>query len=930
MTPVCHPRSRAFCQRPGLSLVLGLAALTAFIPAVAAAGSNARSSISGLDTNARISCQLAVEETLWKHRIWPAENPGSKPGFSDVMSWEAVESRVRETQARSRALAELWDVQITPAMLQAEIDRQAAQTRNPSLLQDLRAALGDQPRLVAECLARPALVNSLFEKHLARDSRFGAIELDPWWSADGEGFAADEIPNGGTYYLPAVGAGQACDDTWSDTAAIPLTTLGRAAWTGSEMIFLSDGEQGHRYSPATDSWETMTVFGHPGAVSEFSAVWTGTEMIMWGGCSGHPEFCTTQQGGRYNPTTDTWSQTSIVDSASPRRWHDAIWTGSEMIVWGGCTEDSSGDRNCSAELNTGGRYDPDADAWSAVTTVGAPAARREPEMVWTGSQMIVWSGASSSDPGGRYDPSTDSWLSISLTDAPDGMKSPLVWTGTEMVAWGGCLDWPACNVPTDSGGRYNPSSDSWTPISGTGALSARMQHSAVWSGSQMVVFGGSSDGLDVLGDGARYTPGADFWAPINPTGAPSARRSHEAVWANDEMILWGGWLPATSRNGARYSPATDTWAAMSDTDPNSFREQHTAVWTGAEMIVWGGRGDRVVGGLTTGRIYYPATDSWVAESASGLASGLGHSAIWTGTEMIIWGGYVQPSPGEGARYNPTTDAWTATSTVGAPPASANHTAVWTGTTMIVWGGSLQSDLYSQGGGRYDVATDTWQPVTLTAAPSARYAATAVWTGDVMVVWGGVGSTELLADGGRYDPASNSWAPVSATNQPLARVLHTAFWSGSEMIVWGGAADVSPWDLRNDGGKYDPLSDTWVATNLTGAPEVRARHSSVWTGTEMIVWGGCNGAGCSDPLFSGGRYDLTTDEWQPTSEIGAPQQRQFHSAVWTGTEMIVWGGFGGRDTLHTGSRYATAQACANEIFADGFESGDLSAWNVGAP
>jgi len=61
-------------------------------------------------------------------------------------------------------------------------------------------------------------------------------------------------------------------------------------------------------------------------------------------------------------------------------------------------------------------------------------------------------------------------------------------------------------------------------------------------------------------------------------------------------------------------------------------------------------------------------------------------------------------------------------------------------------------------------------------------------------------------------------------------------------------------------------------------------------------------------------------------------RQFHSAVWTGSEMIVWGGDGGGGVgrLNTGGRYAATQSCTNEIFADGFESGDLSAWDVAVP
>ena len=43
---------------------------------------------------------------------------------------------------------------------------------------------------------------------------------------------------------------------------------------------------------------------------------------------------------------------------------------------------------------------------------------------------------------------------------------------------------------------------------------------------------------------------------------------------------------------------------------------------------------------------------------------------------------------------------------------------------------------------------------------------------------------------------------------------------------------------NTGGRYNPSTDTWTATS-TGAnvPAAREVHTAVWTGTEMIVWGG---------------------------------------------------------------------------------------------
>jgi hypothetical protein len=69
-----------------------------------------------------------------------------------------------------------------------------------------------------------------------------------------------------------------------------------------------------------------------------------------------------------------------------------------------------------------------------------------------------------------------------------------------------------------------------------------------------------------------------------------------------------------------------------------------------------------------------------------------------------------------------------------------------------------------------------------------------------------------------------------------------------MIVWGGASEIA---IFNDGGKYNPGTNSWVATTIGGAPDRRAYHTAVWTGTEMIVWGGqCTGTG---NLNTGGRY-----------------------------------------------------------------------------
>ena len=100
--------------------------------------------------------------------------------------------------------------------------------------------------------------------------------------------------------------------------------------------------------------------------------------------------------------------------------------------------------------------------------------------------------------------------------------------------------------------------------------------------------------------------------------------------------------------------------------------------------------------------------------------------------------------------------------------------------------------------------------------------------------------------------------------------------------------------------YDPVANTWTTTTTTGAPSGRA-GTAVWTGSRMIVWGGFNGSYLND----GGQYDPMANTWTATTTAGAPSARRGHSAVWTGTRMIVWGGEdNGSVLVDDGGQWAT--------------------------
>jgi N-acetylneuraminic acid mutarotase len=296
--------------------------------------------------------------------------------------------------------------------------------------------------------------------------------------------------------------------------------------------FLNDG---HWYDPALDGWTPISTVDAPIGRLRHAAVWTGQEMIVWGGESGGGGV-TTNSGGRYNPSTDSWSSTSLVNAPSARQMHSAVWTGTEMIVWGGCSTVS-----CSQIFSDGGRYNPATDTWTPISGTGL-TARRLHQAVWTGDKMIVWGG--SSDPQGMaYDPGSNNWAAISTVNAPAPTYNvgPSIWTGTEMIVWGGCTSVSTAGCGSsyvNTGGRYNPATDTWTPITTTDAPAARWANSAVWTGTRLIIWGGC--GASCYNTGGQFNPVTNSWAPLVTTNAPAARSHHVTVWAGSSMLVWSG------------------------------------------------------------------------------------------------------------------------------------------------------------------------------------------------------------------------------------------------------------------------------------------------------------------------------------------------------------------------------------------------------
>jgi len=967
----------------------------------------------GLTFGDRVAAQEAIERVYLRHRT------GALPATDALVPREVLERKVQAYLEQSAALELFWNQPVSAEALRRELERIARDTHFPDRLEEIYDALGRDAVLIQECFARPVLVDRIartfqaLDPSLHREKR-GEIddlarrlregELDPTAPhprrqlvvLEGEdGAVSPQSPHLGdgeppvqrvseaefarlraahparvgevgpvrqerdayvvtvvlsaapdrgklaVYRVPKVGweewlavvrprlnpdqvgavaqtlenlpvpgsrsgatseATEAClaNDTW-DNRSLDDFPEGRldpgVVWTGTEMIVWGGSmRSGARYDPLLDHWTILPRASAPSATGP--AVWTGTEMVVWAGGPG-------ELPGRYSPASNTWQPVSLVGAPTANYDQAAAWVGNRVVVW-------------DAVAQQGGRYDPASDTWDPVSTVGAPSPRYRYAAVGAGNRLLIWGGFEyngiSADldlnTGGQYDAATDVWTSTSTSGAPAGGEvSAVVWTGTRMIVW----------RSGSGGGMYDPGSNTWSAISTTGQPSTRAEEKAVWTGSQMVVWGGRLFPGPRLNDGARYDPATNLWAPTSTIGAPAPRSRHAAVWDGTRMIIWGGEDGLSRDSGGRYDPVTNAWTPVSQGSAPAAREGHAQVWTGSEMVIWGG----LSGGtsaLASGARYDPLTDSWTATTLAGAPpAAIRPYGFWTGHHLLVYGDYRGGN--QGARYDPAADAWLPITAAGAPSQwSGRPAATWTGNRMFVIGWRYNGDDVAA---FYNPQVNAWTPISLAGAPFIPSRGTVVWTGARAILFGGSNGSDgsWPGLGTMFDPVAGTWTMISQEGEPT-RLDHEAIWTGDRMLVWGGMNHSNP---VPGGGLYDPVADGWTPIAQPEWLPVTENHSLVWTGDRMIVWGGGRDG---RPVYNGdttggfdedkgGVYEPATDTWTPLTVAGAPAPRSWHGAVWTGGEMIIWGG----SLTRTGGRYALGQADDRDGDGASFCAGD---------
>src|SRR6185436_17215434 len=164
-------------------------------------------------------------------------------------------------------------------------------TRDAGRLLEMYAALGNDPLLVRECLARPLLVDRLTRSFFENDAT-----IQPAAALRGEA------------------ARRRWESWWSEVeGTLDEASVRVAAAPARSLALPQAAAAAHGCSPG-DAWENQSLDDPPDARADHVAVWTGTEMIIWGGKDPTRRFTT---GALYNPSTDTWRQMTPMGAPKP-------------------------------------------------------------------------------------------------------------------------------------------------------------------------------------------------------------------------------------------------------------------------------------------------------------------------------------------------------------------------------------------------------------------------------------------------------------------------------------------------------------------------------------------------------------------------------------------------------------------------------------
>jgi hypothetical protein len=323
-----------------------------------------------------------------------------------------------------------------------------------------------------------------------------------------------------------------------------------------------------------------------------AAVWTGEEVLIWGGANLYrvgEQARSYDDGAAFDPAAGTWRQLPPTPLAAR---NDAVsaWTGSEMLIWGGNSSAETDEPRAVAFVD-GAAFDPTANRWRVLPAAPLPPGPRYVG-AWTGEALVVVGAADGVVHAARYDPAWSRWEEIDtgrIDGAPSMTRPAIHWTGTRVVV----VDELPLGEPVIVH-TYDPASGEWASSRSPEFATRALGTSVLDSRLVLVAYGGRTEGA------TTYDPADGRWGDIVGLGDLGCEAGPTVVGLADRAYVrdWCG-------RAGFFDPANDTWQPV--TEPGSPMDESPPLvsvltWTGSELVMWGavrtGQGDGGDGGMS--------------------------------------------------------------------------------------------------------------------------------------------------------------------------------------------------------------------------------------------------------------------------------------------------------------------------------------------
>ncbi len=300
------------------------------------------------------------------------------------------------------------------------------------------------------------------------------------------------------------------------------------------------------------------------------------------------------------------------------------------------------------------------------------------------------------------------------------IKSSQALVGNRLYYWGGKL---SLDETTSTGGWVDLKTGETGEMSRIGAPPASYYTYSIWTGSELLFFGGRICDQDTRGcfakGGVAYSPKNDRWRTLQMSGAPESLFLG-VDWVGTGLLGFIGSSKASPYSlyvtedysvAYFYSIDTDRWTRRQTIDPPSSRSLAATEWMGSEWLIWGGTTEtltndlRLHTALADGAAYNPSTNRWRKLSSKGApAASYDVDTAWTGSEVLFWSHSIHVPSFTMAAYNPKSDSWRALNPLG-PHREYGSCAVWTGKYFLVCGDQADGQ-----GALYEPKVDRWYPM----------------------------------------------------------------------------------------------------------------------------------------------------------------------------------------------------------------------------